>query len=55
VAEAKPYLFHPRGRLAYCLLDQSVRSSGLFGNPDEIDMIFPTEQDYYHDIGPRYK
>jgi hypothetical protein len=43
------------GRAEYCRLSEAVRDSGVFGTPAEQDMIFMREQDYYHDINPRYK
>ncbi len=55
VLAAKPYLKHVRARRAYCLLPDPIRGAGIFGQPEEMDMMFPQEQDYYHDIGPTYK
>jgi putative sugar O-methyltransferase len=43
------------GRAEYCRLPESVREARVFGTPIEQNMIFMREQDYYHDINPRYK
>lgn len=54
-AALKPYMRSLWGRAAYCRLPTKVRNAGIFGTRDELDMIFQEEQDYYHDIGLKYK
>jgi hypothetical protein len=55
VESKKPYIKNSSAKAAYCNLPAPVIKSRTFGLATELDMIFSTEQDHYHDIGPKYK
>lgn len=50
-----PYLPHLHGREAYAALPSNIRQSGIFGTVADIPVIFQRWQDFYHDIGPRFR
>ncbi len=54
-ATLQPNVIDLWGRAEYCRLPESVRAAGVFGAPAEQDMIFMREQNYYHEINPKYK
>ena len=54
-ARIMPYMRDISGKSAYCRLPEKIRNTEIFGKPDELDMIFQQEQDFYHDIGLKYK
>ena len=51
----KPYLKHLRAKHSYCRLPEALRSSGVFGKPSDLRLIFQREHDFYHDLGPASK
>ncbi len=47
-----PYLRSLLAKKLYSALPAEKRSSGAFGNPDDLQLVFQSRQDFYHDLGP---
>jgi len=48
----KPYLRNLLAKKLYSVLPAETRSSGAFGKPDDLQLVFQRCQDFYHDLGP---
>ncbi len=53
--ELKPYLRRVLAKRYYSALPAEVRESGRFGRPSDLRLIFQSDQDFYHDLGPASK
>jgi tetratricopeptide (TPR) repeat protein len=51
----KPYLRYLLAKKFYTALSAEMRSSGTFGKPGDLRLIFQRDQDFYHDLGPAHR